>query len=288
MRKFLVLAVICLLAGCSFDNLSMGAPVDDSKPLKEKLDDELVVHYLDVGQADAILVELPGDETMLIDAGEASSADKIISKVQSLGYEKLDYVIGTHPHADHIGGMARVISEFEVGLIYMPRVASTSKTYENLLETISNKNLKIKSGKTGVEVFNKENLQALMVAPNSDAYSGYNNYSIVLRLVYGNTAFLFTGDAEEKSEMEITGDVQADVLKLGHHGSETSSSEEFLARVKPKYAVISVGEDNKYNHPALETIKRVEKYTSNIYRTDKNGDITITSDGINIKVETER
>lgn len=289
MKKYIFLLIMIFsLCGCAVPS-SFGELVPETEnKVIERLNGEIAVHFLDVGQADSIVVELTDKRLMLIDAGEAQSSTKIINYIKNLGYNKIDYVIATHPHADHIGGMADVIKAFDIGTIYMPKVVATSKTYENLLNTISEKGLKIKSGKSGTEVINEENLQAIMVAPNSDKYSGYNDYSIVLKLTYGATTYLFTGDAEEKSEQEITNDITSDVLKVGHHGSDTSSSEEFLAKVNPKYAVISVGANNKYNHPAEVTITKLQKYTKNIYRTDLNGNIIITSDGVEIKVTTEK
>ncbi len=287
MKKLVVLILsILLLSGCSF-NFSKSDILDK----KEFINDNeaiLKVHFLDVGQADAIFIELPNKQAMLIDGAEAKNIEDIISYIKKLGYEKLHYVIGTHPHADHIGGLSQVIKAFDIGSIYMPRVVATSKTYENLLETIKDKGLKIKTGKAGVEVINDNDLKGLIVAPNKDKYTSYNNYSIVLKLTYGNISYLFTGDAEETSEKEIRSDVKADVLKVGHHGSDTSSSKNFLAKVRPKYAVISVGANNKYGHPKEEVIDRIKKYTSNIYRTDINGNIVISSDGVAILVETER
>lgn len=283
MKKILSFIIILLcVSGCT------KLPESKGNPTFESNENVLTVHYLDIGQGDSIVAELPNKELLLIDAGEASSSEKIISYIKNLGYSKIDYVIGTHPHADHIGGLANVIKSFDIGSIYMPKVAASSKTYENLLNTIKDKNLKIKTGKNGVEVLNENNLVLKMVAPNQDSYSSYNNYSIVLRLDYGTTSFLFTGDAEEKSEKEITEDVNVDVLKVGHHGSDTSSSEEFLAKVKPKYAIISVGAGNKYGHPADITLTKLKKNTKQIYRTDLNGTIKVISDGININIETEK
>lgn len=263
--------------------------IEDGKNQVElNYENKLIAHYLDVGQADSIFVELPNQKSMLIDAGESSSSEKIIEYIKKLGYTKIDYVIGTHPHADHIGGLAKVIETFDIGSIFMPNVIATSKTYENLLMTISNKNLKIKTGKAGVEIFSEEGLTATIVAPNSDKYSGYNNYSIVIKLIYGKTSYLFTGDAESLSEKEITADIDVDVLKVGHHGSDTSSSVEFLEKVTPEYAIISVGENNSYGHPSSLTLENLKKYTNEIYRTDLNGTITVASDGYNIAVETEK
>lgn len=279
MKKILcLLSILLCLSGCTTYAVKV----------EEPLGDVLTVSFIDVGQGDSIFIELPDKTNMLIDAGEAKSSNKIIDYIDNLGYDSLDYVIGTHPHSDHIGGLSRVIDSFNIGSIYMPKVVATSKTYENLLETIKNKSLSIKKGFAGVVVEETDNLKIEMLAPNSEEYSSYNNYSIVLKITYGDTSFLFMGDAETLSEKEIKGNLKADVLKVGHHGSNTSSSSSFLEKVKPKYAVISVGEDNKYKHPSDEVLTRLNKYTNIIYRTDLNGTIKMISDGINIKIECEK
>lgn len=283
---FLLLIGVCGCANVNLDSSPASNEVEDQKPFVAS-EDELVAHFIDVGQGDASFIELPNGDTMLIDAGISSSGDDIIEYIEDLGYSDIDYVVATHPHADHIGGMAEVIDAFEIGSIYMPKAVSTSKTYENLLETIQDKGLSIHTGRAGVEVLNTDDLTILMFAPVQEEYSNLNNYSIVLKITYGDTSFLYTGDAEDSLD-EITGDIEADVLKVGHHGSDTSTTSDFLARVNPSYAVISVGEGNSYGHPALSTIELLEGYTSNIYRTDLNGTVVISSDGVNINVDTER
>lgn len=287
-RIFLSLLLLILVSGCTKLNLEPSNSSEREDNTFTPSSDELVAHFIDVGQGDANLIELPNGETMLIDAGIQSSGDDIVEYIEKLGYDTIDYVIATHPHADHIGGMAEVIDAFNIETIYMPRAVSTSKTYENLLETIQDKGLSIKTGRTGVEVLNEENLDIVMVAPNSEDYSNLNNYSIVLKITYGDVSFLYTGDAEEDNLEEITSDIASDVLKVGHHGSDTSTSKDFLEKVQPKYAVISVGEGNSYGHPAASTIELLQEYTNNIYRTDLNGTIVISTDGVNINVETER
>ncbi len=289
MKKiFLSLLLLILVSGCANLNLEPSNASKERKSTFIPSSDELVAHFIDVGQGDANLIELPNGEVMLIDAGIASMGDDIIEYIENLGYDTIDYVVSTHPHADHIGGMAEVIEAFNIETIYMPKAVSTSKTYENLLETIRDKGLSIKTGKAGVEVLDEDDLDIVIVAPNSDDYSNLNNYSIVLKITYGDVFFLYTGDAEEESLEEITSDIDVDVLKVGHHGSDTSTNKSFLDKVSPNYAVISVGKGNSYNHPALSTIELLQEYTSNIYRTDLNGTVIISSDGIDIEVKTER
>ena len=285
-RILIVLLFIIGVSGCANVDLNGFTSSEEDKTFVAS-ENKLIAHFIDVGQGDSSFIELPNGDTMLIDAGTASYGDDIIEYIESLGYQDIDYVVATHPHADHIGGMAEVIDAFDIETVYMPRAVSTSKTYENLLETIQDKGLSIKTGRVGVEVLNTDDLDIVMVAPNSEEYSNLNDYSIVLKITYGDTSFLYTGDAEDSLE-EITGDIDSDVLKVGHHGSDTSTTREFLAKVNPSYAVISVGEGNSYGHPALSTIELLEGYTSNIYRTDLNGTVVISSDGVNINVDTER
>ena len=250
--------------------------------------EELKVHFLDVGQGDSIFIELPTNETILIDASIKDASDKIINYLKEEKVSKIDYVFATHPHSDHIGGMSAVIKAFDIGQIYMPKAVTTTKTYENLLLTIKDKNLKIKTAKAGNTIIDTDDLKLVVLAPNQDSYESLNNYSIVLKLTYKEKSFLFMGDAETLSEKEITGDVEADVLKVGHHGSRTSTSQAFLNKVNPSYAVISVGLNNDYKHPHQEVLDRLEKKNIKIYRTDQNGDIIFTTDGYNIDVKVEK
>lgn len=240
---------------------------------------QIKIHYIDVGQGDSIFIELPNNSTMLIDAGESSKGQIVTNYIKSLGYSKIDYLVGTHPHTDHIGGLAYVINNFSIGSIYMPKAISTSKTYENLLNTISQKNLKVTTAKANVNILNNNNLKIDIIAPNSDSYSELNNYSAVVKIIYENRKFLFMGDAETKSENEIMSDVSADVIKIGHHGSDTSSGQSFVNKVKAKYVIIMVGNNNRYDHPYQTIIDRWTSTGATIYRTDLNGNIIVTSDG---------
>lgn len=246
------------------------------------------IHYIDVGQGDSIFIELPNKQTMLIDAGESWKATTVINYIKNQGYTNLDYVIGTHPHADHIGGLAQVINNFSIGNIYMPKAVSTSKTYENLLSTISKKGLSVTTAKSGVNIINQNNLKIDILAPNSSSYSNLNNYSAVIKITYGSKKFLFMGDAETKSESEILSDVSADVIKIGHHGSDTSSSQTFINRVNPTYAIVMVGSGNKYDHPYIDILNKWESSGAKVYRTDINGNIVVTSDGQNLNIKTTK
>ena len=281
MRKIRIVLLICLcllVVGCANPFVES----NDKTSISTFNGDTLRVNYIDVGQGDSIFIQLPNNETMLIDAGEAYKSDNVINYLNDLGITKIDYVVGTHPHTDHIGGLEEVINTFDIGSIYMPRASSTSKTYEDLLTTISNKGLKIKTAKSGVVVLDDDNLKLEFIAPNSDSYSELNNYSAVLKLTYLDNTFLFMGDAETLSENEVTCDVDADVIKVGHHGSDSSSGIEFVKKVSPEYAIIMVGEGNSYNHPYQSIIDRYESVGAKVLRTDLDGNIVCDSDGVDV------
>lgn len=241
------------------------------------------LHYLDVGQGDSTFIELPNEKTMLIDAGQSSKGVTVSSYITDLGYSKIDYVIGTHPHADHIGGLAYIIDNFEIENIFLPKAESNSKTYENMLNTIIQNGLKITTAKSGVNIVNDGILNINIIAPNGE-FSDLNNNSAVVKISYGNRKFLFMGDAEIKSENDITSDVSADVIKVGHHGSDTSSGESFVNKVNAEYAIIMVGNYNQYNHPDETIIDRWISSGAKIYRTDVNGNIVVISDGYSLEI----
>ncbi len=251
-------------------------------------DGNLHVFYLDVNQADSALIILPNGDSMLIDAGNAEDGAKIIKKIKSLGLDTVDYLIATHPHADHIGGMEKVVRAFDIGKIYMTNAQTNTKTFENLLLAIKEKGKNITRAKAGVEIFSEENISAHFVAPNADFYDDLNNYSAVMKLTYGQNSFLFTGDAEKLSEDQIRHNIKCDVLKVGHHGSSSSTTSNFLKKTEPQYAVISCGSDNSYGHPHDQVMERLEREKIKIYRTDRNGTIEAVSDGKNITFYTER
>ncbi len=240
---------------------------------------DLSVHYIDVGQADSCLVCLPGGKTMLIDAGNNSDGDNVVGYLQSQGVKHIDFLIGTHPHSDHIGGLDDVIKFFDIGKFYMPRVVHTTQTFEDVLDAADAKGLTINTAKDGVRIYSDGETAIDITAPCKDTYESLNNYSAVILLKYKDASFVFTGDAETESENEITADIKADVLKVGHHGSSTSSSERFLNRVKPSFAVISCGTDNSYGHPHRETLDKLQRMGVTLYRTDINGTVICRTDG---------
>jgi len=243
--------------------------------------EKLTVHYLDVGQADSILIQSPSGKTMLIDAGNNGDSEFIKSYINKLKIQKIDVLIGTHPHEDHIGGMEAVIKAFRIGKIYMPKAAASTRTYKNLLTAVKNKNLKITSAVPGKIEFD-DDLDVDILAPNSKNYEDLNDYSVVVKVTYNNTSFLFAGDAEKVSEEEMINkgyDLKADVLKVGHHGSKSGTSEEFLRAVSPEYAVISVGDNNDYGLPDETVLERLEAANVKIFRTDTGGTIVAESDG---------
>ncbi len=256
--------------------------VEENEVLKK--DSNLKIHYIDVGQADSILIEQNG-HYMLIDGGNSDSADTITSYINNLGIKKFDYIIGTHPHEDHIGSLDDVILNFEVEKVLFPRKTSSTKTFENFVNAVRYKNLKLTVPEVGT-TYKLGDTTFKIIAPNSSKYEEINNYSIVVKLTYQNTSYIFTGDAEVLSEEEIISkfpdELKCDVLKVAHHGSSSSTSDEFLRLCEPKYAIISLGRDNPYSHPHKSVLDRLKKHGIEVYRTDKLGTITLESDGTNI------
>lgn len=248
---------------------------------------KLTVHYIDVGQADSILV-VQGDEAMLIDAGNGGDKDTIASYIEGLGITSINYLIGTHPHEDHIGSLAHIVNSFDIGKVYFPKVTANTRVFQNFVEAVKGKNLSLTVPKVNSS-FYVGDAKCTILAPNSSSYTSTNNYSIVIKVEYGSTSFLLTGDAEVLSEEEMLAnnlDVSATVLKLGHHGSKTATSEAFLDAVNPSYAVVSVGANNKYNLPGVEVMQQLESRGIPVYRTDESGTIVAESDGKNITFNT--
>lgn len=250
----------------------------------EKTSGTLQVHYIDVGQADSILI-LQGTHAMLIDAGNNDDYELVYKYLNKQGIKNLEYVVGTHPHEDHIGGLDYIIDNFNIGKIFLPKNAkSNTKTYTDVLKAISNKGLKAINPLPDSS-FNLGEADCSILAPNSSSYEDLNNFSVVIKVKFGDNSFLFEGDAEALSEMEMVKkgyDLKADVIKVGHHGSSSSTCAKFLAKVQPQYAVISVGKDNSYGHPQKGTMDRLKNGKIEVYRTDECGTIVALSDGKNI------
>ncbi|MBC7341776.1 MAG: MBL fold metallo-hydrolase [Clostridia bacterium] len=249
---------------------------------------KLQVYFLDVGQADSILVKFPGGQTMLVDAGNNDDGPGIVSYLKQQGVKKIDYLVATHPHSDHLGGMDTVINAFPIGKVYMPKVAHTTKTYEDVLRAIQANGLKVTAARAGVSVLQDGALSVSLVAPCGSGYEDLNDWSAVVKIKFGSTAFLLAGDARGPSESEMLtsgADLKADVLKVGHHGSRHSTTSAFLKAVSPKYAVISVGAGNPYGHPAPETLAKLEGAGIQVFRTDRDGTILAESDGKTVTVK---
>ncbi|EES48339.1 MBL fold metallo-hydrolase [Clostridium botulinum] len=283
-KKLISLSLAVLLStfalGCKQVNAIDKANMNTINTQVTSLND-MKVHYIDVGQGDSELIQI-GDKNVLIDAG--CNDNKALNYLKSQGISKLDCVIATHPHEDHIGGMTSVINNFEVGEFYAPKVTHTTRTFENMIKALQSKGLKITTKNVG-DALTIGNATMQFLAPNSSIYQDLNNYSIVIRLKYGNTSYLFTGDAESLSEGEILAkqlDISADVLKLGHHGSHSSTSQAFLDKVNPQYAIVSCGKGNDYGHPHKETIDKLNAKNIEILRTDVSGTIVSTSNGNDI------
>lgn len=252
---------------------------DTSKP-----EGTLEVHYIDVGQGDATLIKC-GSHAMLIDGGNNNKGTTVQLYLKKQGVESLDYVIGTHPDADHIGGLDVIVYKYNCDTVIMPDYEKDTKTYQELVDVIHDKNMKITYPVVG-EQYALGEAKFTIIAPNSNSYGGNaNNYSVAILLEYGKNRFLFTGDAEEASEAEMLTneiDISADVYKVAHHGSRSASTQEFLNAVHPKYAVISCGEGNSYGHPHAEVLNRLRSMGVEVFRTDEQGSIIASSNGENI------
>lgn len=244
---------------------------------------QMQVHFIDVGQGDATLIACDG-HYMLIDAGNNDKGTTVQSYLMSQGVEKLDYVIGTHPDADHIGGLDVVIYKFDCDTIIMPDVANDTRTYDDVVQAMKSKGYQTTYPVVG-ETYTLGGATFTIVAPNADYGNDMNDWSVGVLVQNGNNRFLFTGDAEEKAEEDILNngiDISADVYAAAHHGSKTATSQAFLDKVSPTYVVISAGEGNKYGHPHAEVLNRLRAAGISVFRTDEQGTIVATSDGNDI------
>ena len=244
--------------------------------------DGLYVHYIDVGQGDSELISC-GGEYMLIDAGEPSASDTVVDYLNDHGIEKLDYVVCSHGHADHCGGLDAVVENFEVGTVFTSPYPGDTSSYEIFSDAVEAKGLAMTVPELG-ESYSLGEAKFEFIGPLEE-YDNLNDDSLVMRLEYGDTSFLFTGDMTSKAERDLVEDganVKCDVLKVGHHGSSGSSSYRFLYEAEPKIAVISCASGNSYGHPHEEALSRLNDCGAEIYRTDLEGSIIIFSNGMEV------
>ena len=252
------------------------------------VDGTLTVRFLDVGQGDSALIVCNG-QTMLIDGGSVSEGQFLVSRLSRLGVSELDYVVNTHPDEDHCGGLAGVLAKYPAQHVYSSVTEHTTKVFSNVVKYAEEQGQQIEVPQTG-DSWYVGDASVTCIGPVG-TYSDSNNGSLVLRVDFGETSFLFTGDMEQKAEADLLdsgADVRADVLKVGHHGSPTSSSQAFLGAVAPSIAVISVGEDNDYGHPNADVLSRLEALGAELYRTDTQGEIIVRSDGQTLTVTTDK
>lgn len=247
-------------------------------------------HFLDCGQADSMFIELPDGKCMLVDAAESSFGETLESFIRNLGYSHIDYVVATHPHSDHIGGMAHILKNFSVGTFYMPQVTHTTKTFGRMLDALAENGCECVYISRGSVI--SDSLYSINVlSPFAQSYVRMNNHSAVIKLSYKGVSTVFSADAETDAEEEMAGsglDIDADVLKIGHHGSATSTSEVYLDAVSPRDAIISVGAGNSYGFPSVLVKARLENRGINIYRTDTEGNICMTTDGYVYVIEGDK
>ena len=281
--KRTILLVLCLL----ITTVTCGCDVSDNTQVSYS---GLTVSFIDIGQGDSILLQCK-DESMLIDAGENDKGDTVVNYLESHNATKLKYAVGTHPHSDHIGGMDTVLKNIQTDTLICPKVTYNTKTWKDVETEAKSQNTKIEYANAG-ESYTLGDATFTIISPKKNhIYSDCNNYSVVIKADYGENSFLFTGDAEKLVEDEILEsnyNIKADVLKVGHHGSSTSSSEKFLNKVSPKYAVISCGVNNEYGHPHKETLEKLKKRNIKTYRTDLEGTVVAQSDGKEIRFSTEK
>ncbi|KLK88045.1 beta-lactamase [Methanoculleus sediminis] len=272
--------VACLVtAGCS-------ASSGPQPEIGSDLSGDLVVHFIDVGQGDSILIEFR-DKTMLIDAGERGMGERVIAYLDERNVETLDVVVATHAHSDHIGGLADVISAYPVGRFVDAAQPHPTATYENLLALVEDLGIPYAAAERGQTVALDPDLEVLILNPGAEPLGDVNEDSVVLKVTYGEISYLFTGDAGNPAEESMTAaglDLDADVLKVGHHASRYASSAEFLSAVSPAISVIEVGEGNDYGHPHEEAVERLEATGSRIYRTDLDGTVIVATDGTALTV----
>lgn len=288
----IIVIVVSVVSALSANIDEFTATNDEPQTSASATEDSFSVHFIDVGQGDSTLV-ISNGEYLLIDAGENGHETEVLNYLRSMNIEKLDYIIVTHQHSDHIGGMPEVLAEFECDNLIMPRLTKaqtpTNSTYNAFLKAVQSSEAKVFSAKPGLS-YALGGATFEILGPVTDDAEDINSMSAVTKITYGESSFLITGDAETEEELEIIdngADLDCDVLRAGHHGSSTSSCKDFLNAVTPEICVISCGADNDYGHPHDKAVNRIKKHTEEIYRTDICGSIVMTSDGENIDISYE-
>ena len=275
-------------AGSPQQDSSVSSQPDSAAPsATAQASTNVTIKFIDVGQGEAILIALP-EKTMLIDAGPTGSAPKIAQVLQELGRDKIDYLVATHPDEDHIGGMADVISNTQIGTIYAPNKTNNTATYRKFLTAIQNNNLQITLAEAGTIIDQTDSYKLEILWPKKDAnFPETNDYSIIIKLTVGNKTFLFTGDAPTNAILN-SNPGHIDVLKLSHHGSRTGTTEVLIHKLSPTYAVLSYAVDNSYGHPMQSVLNALHKHSVEVWGTGANGTITITCDGTTIDISSEK
>lgn len=263
-------------------------PAEDPAPAEPELGD-MTATFIDVGQGDSTLVELPDGKVMLIDAGEASASQSVLNALDEADVDDIDYLVATHPHADHIGGMEAVLDAYEVGEVWMPDAPDTTETYEGFLDAVDAEGCPVEQAVAGESIVDDEAGYTVdVLAPSDDVDSeDMNDYSAIVKVTYGDTALLFTGDASAQ-EIVDANPGHVDVLKAAHHGSETGTNAEVMTETTPEFVVMSYAEGNSYGHPDQSALDAVSAAGATAYSTAANGNVTATSDGEQVSVETEK
>ena len=292
----LCLSLVLIAAGCTDSTdtppettSEQSTPTATTQNTVAPSGQNLTIHFLDVGQGDSILIEYD-DKDMLIDAGESDQGKIVTDYLQDQGISTLDYVVATHPHSDHIGGMNDILNNFQVEHFIDSGFPHTSKTYENMLTTIDQKNIPFEVSQAGQAIEFDPAVDIEVLNPGTTYSDDLNENSVVLKVSYGEVSFLLMGDAGLESEENIMGagyDVDSDILKVGHHASRSASGATFISAVSPEISIIEVGAGNSYGHPHYETLQRLQR-ASTVYRTDLDGTIIVTTDGSTYTVTTQK